>query len=514
MKRRAFVIILLVSGILFTAAPTTARPELRETAGPIILQSDWSFETNQAAQTSPDHREMAVAADCDVNGDGYQDVLVGKRDYDSLSTDNGRAWLFYGSAAGLSTTPARVFDPPYNNTYGFFGTEVACANVNGDGYDDILIGMDNYDSAYPDEGAVFVWYGAASGPTAAHNWMAHGNNTYAHFGYTLDNAGDVNGDGIEDIIVGAFRYDLNVVAHAYVWYGSLAGLGDNGLPANADWVASDPYPSIANGTAFGRFVRGIGDVNDDNFDDVLVGAFLYDGGVTDQGAVFVYYGSASGPNLGVAGTVANADWMAVGGQQDSRFGYGGADGVGDVNADGIDDLAVGAYAYDNPETSEGAVFVWYGGLVAEGLGANGSPANADWSAETNTAGDVLGYAVRPAGDVNGDKIDDLLVTAYGLDVPGDSGTLENAGAWFVWYGGAGGLGEAGTPANAGRAGYGSQASGILGRDDCGAGDINGDGRAEVFAASLYYSNPELYEGAVFGFDTVRTLLYLPTIMHK
>ena len=75
-------------------------------------------------------------------------------------------------------------------------------DVNGDGFDDILIGMDNYDTAtYSDEGAVFVWYGHASGPAASYDWMAHGNATYAHFGISLDSAGDVNGDNYDDIIV-------------------------------------------------------------------------------------------------------------------------------------------------------------------------------------------------------------------------------------------------------------------------------------------------------------------------
>ena len=143
----------------------------------IVLTPQWHFATNQAADISVyDHRELDVAAGCDVNGDGYQDVLVGDRDYDYqyARDDNGRAWLFYGSAAGLSATPARTFNPPYTNYYGFFGTRVFCdMDLNHDGYDDILIGMDNYEaSPYSDEGAVFVWYGGKDGPTTNYNWMA------------------------------------------------------------------------------------------------------------------------------------------------------------------------------------------------------------------------------------------------------------------------------------------------------------------------------------------------------
>ena len=502
MKRKLFGFILIIFSLLIAASPALAHLNLLAPLSPIIVEPYWSFETNQAYDTSLDHREMAVAADCDIDGDGYQDLLVGKRDYNSTDLDNGRVWLFYGSADGLSATPSRIFDPPYPNMYGFFGTEVACANVNGDEYDDILVGMDNYDSAYSDEGAVFVWYGAEEGPTTSYNWMARGDNTYAHFGFSLDNAGDVNGDGYEDIIVGAWRSDYNVIAHAYVWFGGSLGLGDYGTPANADWVGSDPYPAIPTGSGYGRLVRGIGDVNHDTYADVLVGAFSYDGAVVNQGAVFVYYGSDLGPNEGVAGTVANADWMAVSGQSDSRFAMQGADGVGDLNNDGIDDLALGAYLYDNPEVNEGAVFVWYGGEVAVGLGENGTPANADWTAETNMTGDYLGFAVRPAGDINHDEIDDLIVTAYGFDAPGETEPISGAGAWFVWYGGTGGPGENGTPANADLAGYGKQASGILGFDDCSVGDMDGDGTKDIFVLSLYYTNPEASEGAVFGYEHV------------
>ena len=146
-----------------------------------------------------------------------------------------------------------------------------------------------------------------------------------------------------------------------------------------------------------------------------------------------------------------------------------------------------------------------------GLGENGNPRNADWRAETNTAGDSFGYAVRPAGDVNNDGVDDLIATAYGFDVPSGGGTLNGAGAWFVWYGGTRGLGEDGIPSNADMAGYGSQAGGVLGLDDCSSGDINQDGRDEIFVLSLYYTNPEQSEGAVFGYDTVRLPNYLPLI---
>ena len=95
----------------------------------------------------------------------------------------------------------------------------------------------------------------------------------------------------------------------------------------------------------------------------MLGTHNYDGSFTDQGAVYVWYGLVTG--LGPSGTAANADWSAFGGQASAYLGWAG-DGVGDLNGDGYDDLAVGAYGYDSGETNEGAVFVGDGSAVRAG----------------------------------------------------------------------------------------------------------------------------------------------------
>jgi hypothetical protein len=483
--------------ILLVSAPGSAQVDRNtSTYAEINVPTDisWSFESNQEGETAPlDHRYLTVGDQCDVNDDGYDDLIIGKRDYNvSTYTDNGIAWLFLGSASGLPLSPSLTFYPPYSNTYGFFGTQVKCAgHVNDDDYDDLIIAMDNYDNAASDEGAVFVYYGSAT-PDANYDWMARGNSTYAHFGVSVDSAGDITGDGYDDIIVGANGNDYGNTA-AYVWYGSAGGLGANGLPSNADWSATDSTLTIG----FAFRVSGIGDVNGDGYADVLVGAHLYDGGYTNQGAVFVYYGSSTG--LGPTGTTANADWMATSEQSSALLGW-SVDGIGDVNDDGYDDLAVGAHGYDNPEVNEGKVFVWYGS--ASGLGSNGTPANADWDAESNVAGVSLGYSVNPAGDVNGDGHNDLLITAP---------TYSIGGAWFVWTGSDDGLGPNGTPQNSDKSGYSDQAGSNLGRENAGAMDVNGDGLDDIFVAARLYSNGQAGEGMVFGYyNTWR--IFLPLVI--
>jgi hypothetical protein len=147
-------------------------------------------------------------------------------------------------------------------------------DVNGDGYDDILVGAPYYDNPEGDEGGIFVWYGSAGGlgengtPENA-DWRAESNQASALFGYSVGTAGDVNGDGFDDIIVGAWLYDnpQSGEGMAFVWYGSAVGLGEKGTPANAGWK----YESDRDGTGLGYAVATAGDVNGDGCSDIIVG---------------------------------------------------------------------------------------------------------------------------------------------------------------------------------------------------------------------------------------------------
>jgi len=392
---------------------------------------------------------------------------------------------------------------------------VACAgDVNGDGYEEIMICMQNY---YPkdnictscyDEGAEFVYYGSPAGPSSSPDWKARGDDVWGFMGTYADSAGDVNGDGYDDIIIGTSENTYHAVSHAYVWFGGPAGLGDPGLggpSTNADWVATNPDPVI-DGNWFGVFVSGIGDVNGDGYDDVMVSAccsFLQNQNQY-PGKVYVYYGSA-------AGLSPSADWTATGDTGGSIFGIGG-DGVGDLNGDGYDDLAVGAPCNFCLSPDGGHVYIWYGS--ASGLGDPGNPSNADWVAQ-GVSNSQLGVVTRPAGDINNDGYADLLVTAANYDVLSPGGVLFGAGAWFIWKGSKNGLGEPGTLFNADIIAQGNQAGAALGMFEAGAGDVNNDGLDDIFVASYLYSDPETNEGAVFGYYSpikIWNLLYLPSII--
>jgi hypothetical protein len=344
---------------------------------------DWTVQGDEGYSWFAD----SVATAGDVNGDGYDDVIVGAPKYNS-PLDEGWAFVYHGSASGLSSTPDWTAEGNQGSAH--FGYSVATAgDVNGDGYDDIVVGAPYYDNGQAGEGRAFVYYGSASGLSVTADWTAESDQGDAWFGWSVGTAGDVNGDGYDDVVVGAHFYDNGQAdeGRAFVYHGSASGLSPT-----PDWTAeSDQVQAI-----FGWSVGTAGDVNGDGYDDVVVGAHLYDNGQADEGRAFVYHGSASG----LSNLSNKPDWTAESDQANALFGN-SVGTTGDVNADGYDDVIVGAHSYDNGEAYEGRAFVYYGS-------ASGLSPTPDWTAESNQTSASFGWSVGTAGDVNGDGYDDVI----------------------------------------------------------------------------------------------------------
>jgi hypothetical protein len=182
---------------------------------------NWTAESNQAGAQFG----YSVASAGDVNGDGYSDVIVGASLFDNGQTDEGRAFVYHGSASGLSTTPNWTAES--NQAGAQFGFSVASAgDVNGDGYSDVIVGARLFADGETDEGRAFVYHGSASGLSTTPNWTAESNQEDAQFGFSVASAGDVNGDGFSDVIVGAHRFDNGETdeGRAFVYHGSASGL--------------------------------------------------------------------------------------------------------------------------------------------------------------------------------------------------------------------------------------------------------------------------------------------------
>jgi hypothetical protein len=408
-----------------------------------------------------------VSSAGDVNGDGYSDVIVGARGYDNGEDREGRAFAYYGTAAGLPLVPSWTAEPDI--VLASFGGSVATAgDVNGDGYSDVIVGAVGYDNGESGEGGAFVYHGSAGGLAASPAWIGEGNQASARFGYAVASAGDVNGDGFSDVTVGAHSFDNGEAdeGRAFLYLGSAAGLA--AAPA---WMAESDQA----GARFGHALGTAGDVNGDGFSDVVVGAYLYDNGnFFDAGRAFVYLGSA-------AGLAAMPAWIAEDNQLSAGFG-GSVGTAGDVNGDGFSDLVVGASGHDNGQFDEGRALVYLGS--AGGLG--GVPA---WTGEANQVEAGFGSAVGTAGDVNGDGFSDLVVGASAY-TSGESGE----GRTFVYHGSATGL--AASPAWIAES---DQAFAAFGISVGAAGDVNGDGFSDLVVGADSYSNGQTSEGRAYVF---------------
>jgi hypothetical protein len=268
-----------------------------------------------------------VSAAGDVNGDGNDDVIVGSPKYNITAQDEGRVFVYFGSNLGLSSVPNWTFDGPHPQAH--FASSVAGAgDVNGDGFGDVIIGAEYYDSDVLHAGAAWVFLGSASGPAATPQWIVEGDGQSMQFGYSVSAAGDVNDDGYDDVIVGARDYPHP--GRAFVFLGS-----ETGLSPNADWVVD----------GLGYEVASAGDVNGDGFGDVAVAS-------PGSNRVSVFTGSASG--------LSDSAFLTLGlGIEPMVFGF-SIDGAGDVNGDGLSDLIVGAPGYENGQGNEGAAFIFSG----------------------------------------------------------------------------------------------------------------------------------------------------------
>ncbi len=261
----------------------------------------------------------------------------------------GKAYLYLGGASGLSASAGWTTAGEASSDY--FGCSVATAgDVNGDGYSDVIVGAWPYSSSV---GKAYLFLGSASGLSVATSWTAVGETPGDGFGISVATAGDVNGDGYSDVIVGAYGAN-GFAGKAYLYLG-----GASGLSASAGWTRSGQ----AAYDCFGYSVASAGDVNGDGYSDIIVGAHELTNIYDNEGRAYVYLGGPTGP-------AATAGWTAEGGQTTAWFGCSVAT-AGDVNGDGYSDIIVGAHGYSNGQNFEGRANVYLGA-------STGPAASAEW----------------------------------------------------------------------------------------------------------------------------------------
>ncbi|MEM8617489.1 MAG: hypothetical protein AAGF20_11220 [Pseudomonadota bacterium] len=422
----------------------------------------------------------------DINGDGFDDFIVGTpfADLPGTSAAVGSAVIVYGSGTrggvlDLSTTTTGI-DTFYGrnvSTIENFGRGVsAVGDFNGDGIDDFAISAPVSLSFNGSRvGDVFVIFGNSNGIgnvdpynlAAGEGIRIAGTSIDSQFGSQMDSLGDINGDGIDDMIIGAFaddRINNDGAGKAYVIYG-----GDRGTITTLDTgnlASTDGFSitGIQGGDRAGVSVAGIGDVNGDGLNDFAVG---YDEGLARVGQVHVIFGTGANQS--------NYDLNSTGTTNGVRLVLGNGTGwdvsdAGDFNGDGIDDFVVSAFTSARAYLIYGQAGGWLSHITTTNIASVGFAMGA-------TRGFRLAQAIDGGGDFNGDGFDDLII---GDRQSGDS----RGGEAYILYGSDSGfssfvnLSDIGTNNQGVRLNL-LQNSAGLGSEVSFIGDINNDGFDDI-----------------------------------
>ena len=402
--------------------------DLTGAALPVTIDPVLSAATTTLVGTQVVSFGRQVIGPGDITGDGFDDIVVSMP---GSSGNDGAVVLFAGGGSGVLTTV--VDQITGSNSQAFGAALAAVGDVDGDGTPDIAVGGPSYSS-----GRAFFVPGSTTGFGTPYALSALALGT-SQFGGAMGGGGDVDGDGYFDIVVGdrAANSGRGVFT---VHHGTTGRTGS--------WYQETSKGGASAGDAMGASVDIAGDVNGDGYADVIAGA---PGVGSSTGQAYIFHGSATGMDTSAARTLSGS---STGQQIGDRVA-----GIGDVNGDGYDDVAV-ATRYQ--ASSTGRVFIFHGS--ASGISGSASTVMAG-----GAAGDQYGSTVAGAGDVNADGYDDLLVAAVGAG--------GGAGEAYVYHGSAAGIVT--TAVNT-FTGSGTDAMGThLGS----AGDINNDGYDDIVVSA-------------------------------
>ncbi|MDB5469835.1 MAG: hypothetical protein JWR84_1395 [Caulobacter sp.] len=453
----------------------------------------------------------AVAGIGDVNSDGIDDVLIGALQADPGGRSSaGTSYVLYGKTGGYTgidlaaLTTAQGFSIRGFAALDFSGTSVSAAgDVNGDGRADFIVGAPKANGpAGVDVGAAYVIFGQAAGGFAGgidvsslngtNGFVIRGGAATDSLGFSVSAAGDVNGDGRADIIVGA--RDADPAGHSgagksYVLFGHTGPFSASIDVTTLNGTNGFSISGIDADDQSGLSVASAGDLNNDGLADLIVGAAGGDPGArTNAGEAYVLFGHTGGFAASIdLSTLNGTNGFVLNGIDAGDFAGWSVAKAGDLNNDGIDDIAVGAL-YGDPlgRTNAGEVYILYGrngGGFGASVNLSSISGTTGFVISGGAASDLTGHTVSSAGDVNADGIDDLLIGALYADPAGGGA---DAGQSYVLFGRTGGYTSVDLSLLNGLTGFavgGGTAGGFSGQSVTAAGDLNNDGIDDLIIGS-------------------------------
>lgn len=407
----------------------------------------------------------------DFNKDGFADVVIGAFGNDDGGAEAGAVYVMYGPLAGdysLATPDLVLVGEEAGDNAGY--TVSTAGDYNGDGRDDILVGSWANDTTAADAGAVYLVHGGDAGTLdlSVADGIFWGEAAGDQAGFSASSAGDTDGDGYGDILIGGWGADGG---------GSLSG---------GAWLVRGPYvgnltlgaadAEITGATAgdlAGYSVSTAGDTDGDGYDDVIIGGY---GANAAAGKAWLLRGPLSSMSLSSATAVFTGE---VAGDNAGAS----VSTAGDTDGDGNADVIIGAYLHDYGGTNTGAAYVVFGpmsGTIAL--------STADSKVTGEDSDDNAGWSVASAGDMDGDGQDDLLIGAFREDAGGNG-----AGAAYLVYGPP-------TAALSLRSAdakmVGTEANGYAANSVAVVGDTDGDGKADIIVGGPYSDNGGPYLGGI------------------